>query len=72
MGTAPRRCSATEAIDINDILGKVVEDATKLVSTTTECIKKRFDSFSSNEVLNAFQVMYAPRYWPNNKDKLAK
>ena len=58
----PGECNLSSVID------KTASKLENLVKVTSECIKARFDSFSSND-LHAFQVM-EPRGWPTRKDEL--
>ena len=54
--------------DLSAVIDKTTSELEKLVKATSDCIEKRFDSFSSNDVLCPFKIM-EPRSWPTEKDK---
>ena len=55
--------------NLSGVIDKTASELDNLVKGTSECIKARFDSFSSNDVLRAFQVT-EPRGWPTRKEEL--
>jgi hypothetical protein len=55
--------------NLSAVIDKTTSELDNLVKGTSECIKARFDSFSSNDVLRAFQVT-EPRGWPTRKEEL--